>query len=395
MARGRHQPQSAPARPGGRAGRARCPLPVRAQVAGLGRAVAGRGPDCGRRDRLRPGCGSPASRPHAGLGATRVRWVLSVPDEGFSVIAGSVAARLAGVPHVVMVFDLWQENAYTDVQRAVAARLEPRILRGVGRGRRLLPADSSSTSRAKYGIEAVDIPTPVEPRRRAHRAAFAADGATASREVLLAGAVYWAQRDAVARLLSLRGRIPRPADGHHRGRGHPAPTAACTPDRSEPTVAGSELRRRLAVRRRPVSRPQSATATTRRSCGPPHRRGWWSTWRPVARSWSTRLRAPTSPSTPAVRTSPRLSIALMRRLCLAALRRVLEDGDLSVRAGGAGAAVSRCVRHDAARVGSGLPAAILDGLHGGGHRPFVADRPASWAPWGPNAQLRLTRRPVR
>src|SRR5215208_7565333 len=34
----------------------------------------------------------------------RADWVLSVVDEGFSVIAGDVAARLSGVPHVIWVF---------------------------------------------------------------------------------------------------------------------------------------------------------------------------------------------------------------------------------------------------------------------------------------------------
>src|SRR5580765_4876776 len=50
--------------------------------------------------------------------------VLSVTDNGFSVIAGDIAARLAGVPHAIWVFDLWEENAYTDVDRWVARRLE-------------------------------------------------------------------------------------------------------------------------------------------------------------------------------------------------------------------------------------------------------------------------------
>ena len=84
----------------------------------------------------------------------RVRWVLSVTDEGFSVIAGTVAARLAGLPHVVMAFDLWEENAYTEVQRAVAARLEPRIFRSaaavVGYCRRSSSITAPSTGSRRW-----------------------------------------------------------------------------------------------------------------------------------------------------------------------------------------------------------------------------------------------------
>jgi glycosyltransferase involved in cell wall biosynthesis len=170
-----------------------------------------------------------------------VRWVLSVTDEGFSVIAGAVAARLARVPHVVMVFDLWEENAYSDVQRAVAARLEPRILRGaasvVG-----YCAQTVEHYRTKYGIETEAIPTPVVPD--VEQPVAPADGA-APRRLLLAGAVYWAQRDAVARLLSLRGRIPN-LEMVTIGSAEMLRLAGLSADRSEPTLPGDELRRRLA-----------------------------------------------------------------------------------------------------------------------------------------------------
>jgi glycosyltransferase involved in cell wall biosynthesis len=171
----------------------------------------------------------------------RARWVLSVTDEGFSVIAGTVAARLARVPHVVMVFDLWEENAYTEVQRAVAARLEPRIFRNAAAVVGYCP-QVVQHYRAKYGIEAIDIPTPVHPGGEHVLGEDAVDDG--SREVLLAGNVYWAQLDAVARLLSLRGRIPglrMVTIGGEETLRH----SGLRPDRSEPTMPGPDLRRRL------------------------------------------------------------------------------------------------------------------------------------------------------
>lgn len=171
----------------------------------------------------------------------RVSWILSVTDEGFSVIAGAVAARLAGVPHIVMVFDLWEENAYSDTQRAVAARLEPRIFRGaasvVG-----YCSETVEHYRAKYGIEAEAIPTPVDLEAEAP---VKPEDGSGPRRLLLAGAVYWAQRDAVARLLSLRGRIPD-LEMVTIGSVEMLHHAGLTADRSEPTMPADELRRRLA-----------------------------------------------------------------------------------------------------------------------------------------------------
>jgi glycosyltransferase involved in cell wall biosynthesis len=95
--------------------------------------------------------------------------------------------------------------------------------------------------RAKHGIAAETIATPVVLD---HQPPAAMPDQSGPRCVLLAGAVYWAQRDAVARLLSLRGRIPGlemvtiGSEGMLR-------TAGLTADRSEPTVPGDELRRRL------------------------------------------------------------------------------------------------------------------------------------------------------
>ncbi|HET6547460.1 MAG TPA: hypothetical protein VFG79_03310 [Solirubrobacter sp.] len=105
----------------------------------------------------------------------RSRWVLSVADRGFSLVAGDVAARLAGVPHVIWVFDLWEENAYPEVDRWIAGRLE----RGIWR-----------RAAAILGHDAEIAGEPPPPPR-------AAGG---PREVLFGGALYWAQEDALRRL---------------------------------------------------------------------------------------------------------------------------------------------------------------------------------------------------
>ena len=135
---------------------------------------------------------------------TGARWIMSVTDEGFSVIAGAVAARVAGLPHVIMVFDLWEENAYSDVQRAVAHRLEPRIFRSaakvVGYCQEIV-----DLYRAKHGIEGAVIRTPIEVGPRPPAAAPRPAGEPA--ELLMAGAVYWVQEDAVRRLLHAAERI--------------------------------------------------------------------------------------------------------------------------------------------------------------------------------------------
>jgi hypothetical protein len=135
---------------------------------------------------------------------TGARWIMSVTDEGFSVIAGAVAARVARLPHVIMVFDLWEENAYSDVQRAVAHRLEPRIFRSaakvVGYCQEIV-----DLYRAKHGIEGAFIRTPIEVGPPPPAARPRPPGEPA--ELLMAGAVYWVQEDAVRRLLRVAGRV--------------------------------------------------------------------------------------------------------------------------------------------------------------------------------------------
>jgi glycosyltransferase involved in cell wall biosynthesis len=126
----------------------------------------------------------------------RAGWILTVSDEGFSVIAGAVCARTTGLPHIVMIFDLWEENAYTDVARAMARVLEPRILRGAA----LVLVHNEEMAehyRVKHGISCAVLPTSVEPWEPV---ASAPRSAASVREILFAGAVYWAQEEALRRL---------------------------------------------------------------------------------------------------------------------------------------------------------------------------------------------------
>jgi glycosyltransferase involved in cell wall biosynthesis len=131
-------------------------------------------------------------------------WILTVADEGFSVIAGAVCARLTGLPHVVMVFDLWEENAYTDVARRLARLFEPRIFLGAAR---IIVHNEQMAEhyRAKYGLQCAVLPTSVEPREVS---APAETRHKKVREILFAGAVYWAQEGALRRLSRVTESLP-------------------------------------------------------------------------------------------------------------------------------------------------------------------------------------------
>jgi glycosyltransferase involved in cell wall biosynthesis len=134
----------------------------------------------------------------AAITARRARadWIVSVVDEGFSVIAGDICARLSGVPHVIWVFDLWEENAYSTADRRVAALLERGLWR---RAAAVLGHDEEIAEHyaRKHGVRGRVIPTPIEP---GGGEPVAARSPEAPYEVLFGGSLYWAQEDALRRL---------------------------------------------------------------------------------------------------------------------------------------------------------------------------------------------------
>jgi glycosyltransferase involved in cell wall biosynthesis len=178
----------------------------------------------------------------AGARAALIRadWVLSVADHGFSVIAGDVCARLRGVPHVIWVFDLWEENAYSDVDRRLAARLEGRLWRRAA----AIIGHAEEISRhyeRKHGVPVQVLPTPIELADPAPRD----PEPHATKEVLYAGALYWAQEEPLRRLAH----VCRETDGVRLtivGDRAQANRVGIDADAFEPRLAPEDFRARVA-----------------------------------------------------------------------------------------------------------------------------------------------------
>lgn len=179
----------------------------------------------------------------AGLEARRIGagWVLSVADEGFSPIGGHVAAKVAGVPHVLWVFDLWSENAFMDVARWLARHLEGPIWRRASAI--VVHTDKiDELYRRKHGVGCQVIPTPGGP-------IDVDDGEpdperSAPYEVVTGGAVYWAQEEAMRRLSRVCREMPD-VTLTYIGDGSGLPEKGIFADRVEAQAAYPEFRRRL------------------------------------------------------------------------------------------------------------------------------------------------------
>jgi hypothetical protein len=144
-----------------------------------------------------------------------------------------------------MIFDLWEENAYTDVARALARVLEPRILRSAALV--LVHNDEMAEHyRAKYGISCAVLPTSVEPGEPKLAISQTREPEDVG-EILFAGAVYWAQEEALRRL----SRVTRELEGVRftlvGARSDEAALRALgiVVDRLEPDVAPERFRSRL------------------------------------------------------------------------------------------------------------------------------------------------------
>jgi glycosyltransferase involved in cell wall biosynthesis len=169
-------------------------------------------------------------------------WLVSVVDEGFSQIAGSVAARIASVPLLLWVFDVWEENAYAAADRRVAHALEGRLWRSAS-AVMVHAEELAEHYQRKHGVDAVVIRTPIEGHDGAapHRPPGADHGAF---EVLVAGSVYWAQAEALQRVASAVRMTP---GASLTIVGDPAlQSERIDADRYEPPLSGAALRARLA-----------------------------------------------------------------------------------------------------------------------------------------------------
>jgi len=166
-------------------------------------------------------------------------------DGGFSQIAAAVAARVSGKPLVVLVFDLWEENAYSVVERGLARIMERRILTQAAAVVVFCEA-AREHYRLKHGILAEVLEIPIDAVADRSPAAEPGSAETGGGvDVLVAGAIYWAQEDAIRRLCE----AARDVDGASitimgdeallRARGIVA-------DRYEPRLSGAGFLRRVA-----------------------------------------------------------------------------------------------------------------------------------------------------
>ena len=186
-------------------------------------------------------------------------------DSGFSTIAAALAARLSRRPHLMMAFDLWEENAYSPAARRLGAAPRAADPRRSGRRGRLLREGRRALPRASTGRRCEVIATPIAAARHAHRPRRPPTSDPV--EVLVGGAVYWAQEDAVRRLVRAAGRAPGRDRHDPRRRGRPArPRHPRRPLRA--AARGDGVPRPAPAGRRPLPRPEPRLALPGRD---PHR----------------------------------------------------------------------------------------------------------------------------
>jgi hypothetical protein len=168
--------------------------------------------------------------------------VISVVDDGFSQIAGGVAARIARAPHVIWVFDLWEENAYAASDRVIARWAE----RGLWRSAAAIVVHAEEMVehyQTKHGVLSHVFRTPIDESQTAV-AVRTPDDDVGQWEVLVAGAVYWAQVEALRRVAAAVRSIPWAS---FTVVGDPAlQTATLDAAVYEPPVYGRALQERMA-----------------------------------------------------------------------------------------------------------------------------------------------------
>jgi hypothetical protein len=180
----------------------------------------------------------------AGIVARRMQAssVLSVVDGGFSQTAGALAARIARIPHIIWALDLWEENAYPSFERRMARTLEPRLWRNAATV--IVHAQElADYYAAKHRIACEVLAVPIENAARA----LPRSDHPGPPEVLCAGDLYWAQADAVGRLIRARRRLREPVTLTLLTHRESAAARALDTDRIETGISADDFRTRLAA----------------------------------------------------------------------------------------------------------------------------------------------------
>ena len=138
------------------------------------------------------------------LGTASAKAIVSVVDSGFSTVAGVVASSLARKPHVLWVFDPWEENAYPLPDRWLGRLLEGRIMRRAA-AVVVFSDELARHYRAKHGVQARVLHIPITGPSHATEVHKRPPARVA--QVLSAGSLYWAQYDALERIAAACDRI--------------------------------------------------------------------------------------------------------------------------------------------------------------------------------------------